>query len=45
MDIKKFKSGKWLGGHEYEYFLPEKINHSFLISDPKLHNKIERVSF
>jgi len=45
MDIKKFRSGKWLKGYKYKYFLPEKINHPFLISDPKLYGKIEKASF
>lgn len=45
MNINNYKSGKWEKGYEYKYFLPEKINHSFSISDPQLHKKLEKVSF
>lgn len=44
MDINKFKSGKWLKGHQYKYFMPEEINHKWSISDTKLHKRIETVS-
>jgi Fic family protein len=44
MDIRKFKSGKWLKANQYEYFLPEEINHKWSISDPRLLKKIEAVS-
>ena len=45
MDIKNFISGKWLKGYQYRYFLPERINHAFVISDSKLQAKIEKTSF
>ncbi|MCK4689818.1 MAG: Fic family protein, partial [Candidatus Marinimicrobia bacterium] len=45
MDIKDFISGNWLKGYQYRYFLPERINHAFVISDSKLQAKIEKTSF
>ncbi len=45
MDIKNFKSGAYREGFKYKYFLPEKINHSFIISDNKTHELLERASF
>jgi Fic family protein len=44
MDINKFKSGKWLKGKGYQYFLPENINHEWMISDNRLHRNIESAS-
>lgn len=44
MDMNKFKSGKWLKGNQYKYFLPEEINRKWSISDSKLHKRIEIVS-
>ena len=44
MDINKFKSGKWLKGNQYKYFMPEEINHKWSISDTNLHKRIETVS-
>ena len=44
MDINRFKSGKWLKGNQYKYFMPEEINHKWSIFDTKLHKRIETVS-
>lgn len=33
MDIKDFKVGAMKNGAEYNYFLPEKINHSYVCTD------------
>jgi len=33
MDIKDFKAATYKKGYEYQYFLPEKINHSFIWTD------------
>ena len=44
MDINKFKSGKWLKGNQYKYFLPEEINHKWSISDSQMQTRIEAVS-
>jgi len=44
MDIKKFNAGKWLKVDQYKCFVPEEINHRWLISDTKMHRKIESVS-
>lgn len=45
MDIKNFKSGTHREGFKYKYFLPEKINHNFIISDNKIQELLERASF
>ena len=44
MDIKQFKSGKRLMADRYSYFLPNEINHDWVISDTKLQQQIERAS-
>lgn len=44
MDIKNFISGKNQKGYEYDYFLPESINHSWIISDAKIQKCLESVS-
>jgi len=45
MDIKNFESGTYREGFKYKYFLPEKINHNFIISDNKTQELLERASF
>jgi len=45
MDVKNFKSGTHREGFKYKYFLPEKINHNFIISDNKTQELLERASF
>jgi len=44
MDIKDFKAGKYQKGFEYQYFLPEKINHSFFWTDPSINELLEIAS-
>jgi len=44
MDLKEFKSGKWQTGYQYKYFLPEKINHSFIWTDGTINDLLERAS-
>lgn len=44
MDIKDFKAGVYRAGHEYRYFLPEKINHSFVWTDEGINELLERAS-
>ncbi|MBC8336759.1 MAG: Fic family protein [Anaerolineales bacterium] len=44
MDIKDFKAGMYRAGHEYRYFLPEKINHSFVWTDEGINKLLERAS-
>ncbi|HEX5317240.1 MAG TPA: Fic/DOC family N-terminal domain-containing protein, partial [Candidatus Kapabacteria bacterium] len=36
MDIKNFKAGKFRQQVEYKSFMPETVNHEWIISDPKL---------
>ncbi len=44
MDIKDFKSGTYKKAYEYEYFLPEKINHSFFWTDEVINELLEKAS-
>lgn len=37
MDLKDFKSGKFIKQIGYQSFLPEKINHSWVISTPEVN--------
>ncbi|MEJ2637668.1 MAG: Fic family protein [Calditrichia bacterium] len=44
MDIKDFKAGKYGKGYQYEYFIPEKINHSFFWTDEYINELLEKAS-
>ncbi|MCB1172423.1 MAG: Fic family protein [Leptospiraceae bacterium] len=44
MDIKEFKAGSLRKGYEYEYFMPEKINHGFVWSDDVIGEQLEKAS-
>ena len=44
MDIKDFKAGTYKAGHKYRYFLPEKINHSFVWTDKGINELLEQAS-
>jgi Fic family protein len=45
MNIKEFKAGSFRKGYEYQYFLPEKINHSFFWTDAVINELLEKASF
>jgi Fic family protein len=45
MDIKNFISGAWQRGREYKYFLPNSINHAFIINNANLQEQFEAASF
>ncbi|MCK5767596.1 MAG: Fic family protein, partial [Candidatus Atribacteria bacterium] len=45
MDIKNFKAGSYQKGYEYQYFQPEKINHSFFWTDTIINELLEKASF
>ncbi len=45
MDIKNFKSGTYREGFKYKYFLPEKINSNFTVSDSNIQEMLEKASF
>ncbi|MGB4098066.1 MAG: Fic family protein [bacterium] len=45
MDIKNFKAGSYRKGFQYQYFLPEKINHRFFWTDPVINDLLEKASF
>ncbi len=44
MDIKNFKAGKYKEGFKYQYFLPEKINHTFYWTDETINELLEEAS-
>lgn len=44
MDIKAYKAGSYKKGYEYRYFLPEKINHSFVWTDETINELLEKAS-
>ena len=44
MDIGEFKAGYRRKGNNYEYFLPEKINHEFTWSDATISGLLEKAS-
>jgi Fic family protein len=44
MDIKDFEAGKYKKGYEYQYFLPEKINHPFVWTDATINELLEKAS-
>jgi Fic family protein len=45
MDISNFIAGNYRKGNNYSFFLPEKINHEWIISDNKIQKKLENASF
>ena len=44
MDIKDFKAGTFQKGFQYQFFLPEKINHSFVWTDEIVNELLEKAS-
>jgi len=44
MDTKNFKAGSYRKGYQYQYFLPEKVNHSFYWTDEAINELLERAS-
>ncbi len=44
MNIKEFKSGKFIQQTGFKSFFPEHINHEWIISDPKLTNLLSDAS-
>ena len=44
MNIKDFKSGTFKNGAGYKYFLPEKINHSYVWTDVTVNNTLGKLS-
>jgi len=44
VDIKEFKAGYRRKGNNYQYFLPEKINHAFVWSDEAISSLLEKAS-
>ena len=44
MDIKDFQSGQYKKGYEYDYFMPELINHRFYWTDESINELLEKAS-
>jgi len=44
MNINDFISGTWQRGDKYKYFLPEKINHTFVWTDESINELLEKAS-
>lgn len=44
MNISSFKAGTWQRGNKYRYFLPEKINHTFVWTDETINELLEKAS-
>ena len=44
MNISDYKAGTWRKGYQYQYFLPEKINHPFVWTDEGLNELLEKAS-
>jgi len=45
MNISDYKAGTWRKGYKYQYFLPEKINHSFVWTDESINELLEKASW
>jgi Fic family protein len=44
VNIEEFVAGSWQKGYQYQYFLPEKINHTFTWEDPSISELLEKAS-
>ena len=44
MDIRDYTAGELRPGYEYEYFMPTKVNHSFVWSDAPISELLEKAS-
>lgn len=44
MDLKNFIAGSYKRGYEFNYFLPEKINHTFVWTDEIINELLEKAS-
>ncbi len=44
MDIAKFTAGRFENGFQYKYFVPEKINHTFVWTDDVINELLEKAS-
>jgi cell filamentation protein, protein adenylyltransferase len=44
MNIKDYKAGVFRKGYEYDYFLPEKINHPFFWTNEGINELLEKAS-
>lgn len=44
MNLNQFIAGNYKKGYEYQYFLPERINHTFVWTDEIINELLERAS-
>ncbi|GMU87126.1 MAG: toxin Fic [Ignavibacteriales bacterium] len=44
MDIRNFKSGKYVPQFQYKSFLPEKVNQEWVVSDPAVNKLLEEAN-
>jgi Fic family protein len=44
MNIKDFKSGKWIQAYQYKSFSPASINHSWMLDDEQLNFMLSRAN-
>ncbi len=44
MDLANFKSGQNVKQFEYLFFLPERINHSWIISSPEINKLLAKAN-
>lgn len=44
MDLKDFIAGSYKRGYEFNYFLPEKINHTFVWTNEIINELLEKAS-
>ncbi len=44
MNIDEFNAGIWQRGHQYQYFFPEMINHTFVWTDESINELLEKAS-
>lgn len=44
MEIEKFKAGIYEQGFQYRYFVPNKINHEWIWSDPSINDLLEKAA-
>ncbi len=45
MNLSDFTSGLYRKGNQYSFFIPEKINHNWVISESRIQKKLESASF
>ena len=44
MEIEKFKAGHYEQGYQYKYFVPNKIRHEWVWTDPSINDLLEKAA-